>query len=178
MTNLSAQNPMTYLKHLTPILQACGDGSKQYDENGKLTTTSASCSCTDPSYEYNNPCKLQSANNNSGRFHCTFRPTGTEGVNPSTGGSLKNVNDLEYKITPKGGDPTTFSTQQNAQMFTGTSKYPSSLLFCANPQRGGNAKPNLPTNNITVSPSGGFTNWTASNPNKSNTNRVSNIGFD
>ena len=181
MPNTSAQNPMSYLSNVSPILQACGNGDKQYDGNGNVDTTSTGgCTCTDPSYQYSNICKIQGLNNHPGRTRCTFKaPTqGGTGINPSFGGSFAHRPNLTYNITPNGGGSTPFyNTSGKVSGITGTvKKYPSSLLFCANPETG-NASPNLPTNNITPGASGGLNTakWTTSNP---NTGATANIGFE
>ena len=183
MPNTSAHNPMSYLSNVSPILQACGNGDKPYDPSGNVDTTSTgACTCTDPSYQYSNICKIQGLSNPSGRSRCAFKaPTqGGPGINPSYGGSFAQVQNLTYNITPNGGGSTAFrSRTANAPGITGTlDKYPSSLLFCANPATG-DASPNLPTNNITPGASGGLnvSQWTKSNPNTSKTPQT-NIGFE
>ena len=185
MSNTSAHNPMSYLSNVSPILQACGNGDKQYDTNGNVDTTLSilpgGCTCTDPSYQYSNICKIQGLSNPSGRSRCAFKaPTqGGPGINPSFGGSFAQVQNLTYNITPNGGGSTPFyKTSGPASGIPGIVKtYPSSLLFCANPATGGDASPNLPTNNITPGASGGLntSKWTKSNP---NTGATANIGFE
>jgi len=181
MPNTSAHNPMSYLSNVSPILQACGNGDKQYDANGNVDTTSTGgCTCTDPSYQYSNICKIQGLNNHPGRTRCTFKAPaqGGTGINPSFGGSFAHRPNLTYNITPNGGGSTPFyNTSGNAPGITGTlDKYPSSLLFCANPATG-DASPNLPTNNITPGASGGLntSQWNTKNP---NTGTSANIGFE
>lgn len=182
MPNTSAHNPMSYLSNVSPILQACGNGDKKYDPSGNVDTTSTgACTCTDPSYQYSNICKIQGLNNHPGRTRCTFKaPTqGETGINPSFGGSFAHRPNLTYNITPNGGGSTPFyNTSGPASGITeNVKKYPSSLLFCANPATGGDASPNLPTNNITPGASGGLntSKWTKSNP---NTGATANIGFE
>ena len=179
MPNTSAHNPMSYLSNVSPILQACGNGDKQYDGKGNVdTTATGECTCTDPSYQYSNTCKIQSLNNHTGRTRCAFKTGGGDRINPSYGGPLQQVQGLTYNITPNGGGSTPFykRTAAVSGITENVTKYPSSLLFCANPATG-NASPNLPTNNITTDASGGLnaTKWSKSNP---NTGTSANIGFE
>jgi len=162
MAGISAHNPISYLYNTVPLLKLCGSGN-----------IPSNCACTDPSYNYGTKCALGSVNATDSRKQCAFGDMGTPGIQPSTGGGLASVKNLNYTVKPNSGSRVAFGTASGPTAGNGAgAAYPNSLLFCANPT--GNATPTAPETNITVGANGTLSDWGASNPATSQTN----IGFN
>lgn len=174
VSNTYKKNPMTDLLNIIPVLTGCDP-----------TKTTSNCTCTDPSFGYSTPCTLTSDSDSAPhastkRTKCYYgsAPSKPGEIVPSTGGSLATKAKQQFTVKPSNAGRQPFTQKDNVQSVdTGigaASTYPSSLLFCANPEE--NAKSALPTGDIPNLhyTSNKFSNW--SGPQKGNSTS-SNLGF-
>lgn len=146
--------------------------------------TGENCACTDPSYGYSNPCTLNSPSNGStGRTKCYYTSPSVSGLTtgspgPSLSGSSTN---RRFSAKPGTGARQYFTSANSPNTITSgngaASTYPTSLLFCANPEESAtSAKPTNPTPSLSYNTSTNqFGNWTAT---QTGNTTSTNLGFD
>ena len=176
VSNTYKKNPMTDLLNIIPVLTGCDP-----------TKTPTNCTCTDPSFGYSTPCTLTSdsgsaPHTNTKRTKCYYGsvPSNPGEIVPSTGGSLATKAKQRFTVKPYNTDRQPFTQKVNVQSIdTGigaASTYPTSLLFCANPEE--NAKTALPTSDTPELSytNNKFANWSTPQSGKGNS-KNNNLGF-
>ena len=168
-------NPYNYFYNVAPNLKSCGKGGN------------ANCTCSDPSWIYTKPCKLNNQADSS--TQCYFvnpdnQAPGSSGPVPSNNGSFTTdglKGGYTYTIgTTNGPNQAFFGSNQPGTTVQGSSaKYPLPALVCATQgiQSNPSAQPTPPKPNIGRSSNGNFTGWSASTYNQQFKGQ-SNLGFE
>lgn len=171
---VSTKPPFDDLMDVMPLIKDC-------------KTNKTKCACTDPSFNYSTPCKINPVGSNaghSGRKQCTY------GGNQNTGSSGGSYENSVSNSTKSDNKDFTFQvgTNTNRATFDPTSNtlgfQPRSILFCANPDpahsSAGTDAGALPTqtkSQVTSNNSGGVNpnSWSQVKPGSDN---QPNLGFD
>lgn len=166
-TNHFKDNPYSYFYDTVPLLKSCTANQNQ---------ASRSCTCTDPSWIYQNPCKLkENTGDNSGRTRCYFgNQTQTQsGPVPTNNGSFTKLlkDGATYKIGTTTSLNQPYYNSKNSGTFIGgneslLSKYPLPALVCSTHGDGDApeaqptpAKPNISINSGKFNGSWGSTTY-------------------
>ena len=169
---VSTKPPFDDLMDVIPLIKDC-------------KTKPSECSCTDPSFNYSTPCKINpvgSSAGHSGRKQCTYGGNQNGG---SSGGKYENSVSNSTKTDSKDFSFTIGTTGDRASFdptSSGLGSQPRSILFCANPdpsQPGEGGKNALPTQTKSqVTGSDGNVNANSWNSVKPGTDNQPNLGFD